>query len=152
MEIKTKILKILPYWLTALAVLVTAQVGASLLANKSARSSKDLANETGKPQVLGVTSIRGSGVRGEPVLEKASLEKISEPDLSDISAKSFLVFNLADGQNLVEKNSSAKLGIASLTKLLTGLVAYQMDDLNKSFVVSKKDVLNVSPSLGLKSG
>src|SRR6185295_4692651 len=56
------------------------------------------------------------------------------------------------GQTLVEKNADQKVNIASLTKLLTGLVAYEMTDLNKSFIISRKDVLDIAPSLGLKPG
>ncbi len=120
------------------------QVGAGLLLDKNIKAESSPA----EPKVLGVnTSIRG----GEPE-EKPALVKISEPDVGDVTAQSFLVFDLGNGETLFARNPSEKLNIASLTKLMTGLVAYNLLDLNKNFIVSGQDTLNVAPSLGLLPG
>lgn len=87
-----------------------------------------------------------------PAETRPQIQQISTPNLNGISAKSFLVFDLATGQNLMEKNGNSKLAIASLTKLVTGLTAYENSDFNKSLLVSSKDIINVRPTLGLKPG
>ena len=53
---------------------------------------------------------------------------------------------------MLQKTSDRELAIASLTKLMTGLVAYNNSNLNGYFTLTGKDSLNVSPSLGLLSG
>ena len=145
MEIKTKILKILPFWLIGLCIAIGSQAMVVLVSKPNPRLT--VINQAAQPEVLGATSIRGAFAPG-----KLSMAQIKEPDLSSISAKSFLVFDLTTGQDLLKKNAEQKVNIASLTKLLTGLVAYEKTDLNKSFTISPKDVLDVKPSLGLKSG
>jgi D-alanyl-D-alanine carboxypeptidase len=101
-----------------------------------------------QPQVLGAAI----SIRGEPLAQVPALQKIAEPDTSPISAKSFLVFDLTNGQILLEKNPDQKLAIASLTKLLTAFVVYQNSDLNQNFTISAKDTINVKPNLGLRIG
>jgi len=145
--IKTKILKVLPYWLTFLGLAMLLQMGALFLPAKNKPQNPPVAQAAAAPQVLGEsTSLRGDELA--PTL----LEKISEPDLTAVIAKSFLAFDLNDGKELAAKNPDDKLGIASLTKLMTGLVAYKRSDLNQTFKISAKDRLNVEPDLGLYVG
>lgn len=150
MQIKIKILKILPFWLIGLCAIFALQGAALFLSGQAAISPHAVAavSQAAQPEVLGVDT----SIRGQPLPEKLPVAKIKEPDVNTVSAKSFLVFDLATGQNLLEKNSAKKLNIASLTKLLTALVAYEKTDLNKSFVISQEDVLNVNPTLGLQPG
>lgn len=102
------------------------------------------------PMVLGAVSgpLRGEEV---PVVPK-HLVAVSEPDLSGISAKSFLVYNAEDSLNLLEKNIDQKLGIASLTKLLTAYVAYQNLNMASEIQIKLVSGTNVKPSLGLIPG
>jgi D-alanyl-D-alanine carboxypeptidase len=53
----------------------------------------------------------------------------------NISAKSFLIANLASGDILIEKNYLEKLPIASLTKLMTAVVAHEIIYLGKHITV-----------------
>lgn len=148
MPIKTKILKILPIWLTCLIVISAIQPMVFLL-DPTPPLAKIAAPKPIAPEVLGAaTSIRGSGTATTDSL----IKQISQPDLSGISSKSFVVFDLASGQNLVEKNPDDKLSVASLTKLLTALVAYQNINLNQTITITPKDLLDVKPNLGFAAG
>jgi D-alanyl-D-alanine carboxypeptidase len=139
-----KLLKVLPYWLIFLIIAVGAQATGFLM------SKNNIATAKNQPQVLGastgVPSIRGADS------EARLISQINFPDLSDVNAKSYLVFDLASGQTLLAKNSGQKFAIASLTKLMTALVAYSNTDLNQDFVISDRDILNVKPNLGLIPG
>lgn len=141
-----KIKKVLPYWLTILLLLIFIQTGASFFGIKAD------ANVKNNPEVLGVSAAVQDSVRGDLAPEVKAISPLNNPDLSTVNARSFLVFDLATGQTLLEKNSSQKLAIASLTKLMTGLVAYNNSSLNGAFTVSAKDRLNIRPALGLALG
>ncbi len=147
MAIKTKIFKILPFWLAAVIVVTALQLGVALQLKGNNPISG--ATEEAQPKVLGVST----QIRGEPEeVGDLLVEKISEPNVEEVNAKSFLVFDLAGGQVLLAKNSKIRLGIASLTKLMTALVAYEHGDLNKSFIVEGKDTSNINPVLDLAAG
>ncbi len=147
--VKIKIIKIFPYWLLALVLLISAQTAASLIFTKKI-SNLNLSVQSPQPEVLGA-STQSVGLRGsQPAY--VPIAQLKSPDISNVKAKSFLVFDLASGQNLMEQNADQKLGIASLTKLMTALVAYKNSDLNGTFTVSNKDVLNIRPVLGFSLG
>lgn len=146
--IKTKIQKILPIWLIVLALFCSAQT-AGILASKNNQITRQQEAVAAKPEVLGAQT----NIRGQPGQTAVTeIEQLSQPDLSKITAKSFLVFDLAGGQNLLEKNADQKLPIASLTKLLTAFITYQNSDLGSEITIEPKDVFQVSPVLGLKAG
>jgi D-alanyl-D-alanine carboxypeptidase len=63
-----------------------------------------------------------------------------------------LIADAKTGQVMAEKKADDKQYVASLTKLLTALVAYQKTDLNRSVVVTADDVFSVSPVLDLTPG
>ena len=95
MDTKTKILKILPFWLIFLCLATGINLAASLHYKTPATEP---AGNTSQPLVLGdTTEIRGS----PPVLTE--LTKVSEPDISSVTAKSFLVFDLATGKEVMER-------------------------------------------------
>ncbi len=146
--IKTKLLKILPFWLLGLVLVFVGQIGAVLLPLplNSLLAQGPVLNQ---PQVLGVTTSR---IRGGEVDFANKISKISEPNTSGISAKSFIIFDMLNGDVLTEKSSHQRLGIASLTKLMTGLVAYKQADLNKPFLIENKDTFSVNPVVGLVPG
>lgn len=73
------------------------------------------------------------------------------PKLAQIKARSFLVYELNSNRNILEKNISEKLPIASLTKLMTGLVAYEKLSFT-AFDEIKNNLTNTKPSAGLKKG
>jgi hypothetical protein len=54
-----------------------------------------------------------------------------------VSAKAFLISDLATGETILEKNSSSVVPIASLTKIMTGIVASELVYLGKPITVDK---------------
>ena len=57
--------------------------------------------------------------------------------LPAISAESFLISNVASGETIIEKNSNEKLPTASITKLMTGVVAHELIYLGSSIRVGQ---------------
>jgi len=98
-------------------------------------------------QILGA-QINARGVN-EPQL--ASEYEISLPEnlSGKIKAKSYMVFSLKSGQIFSEKNSYEKLPIASLTKLMTGYVAYKNLNFKETAEVYPRTFWQVSPKLNL---
>lgn len=136
----------MPYWLIVICLIISAQVGIFLIDQPQSQAKAQ--QDKIEPQVLGASTT----VRGEPEVANFVPKILKVPDYSGISAKSFLVFDLKSGENLLEKNTDQKLGIASITKLLTALVAYNNSDLNSSFQVKAKSSIKISPILGLIPG
>lgn len=56
--------------------------------------------------------------------------------LPALSAKAFLISDLASGETILEKNANAKLPIASLTKLATAVVAHELVYLGRPIKVT----------------
>ncbi len=108
------------------------------------------------PKVLGVTDgtqnlIRGQGQTLEIAAAKPLLQ-VQSISLSGANAKSILIYDVATGSILAEKNPKFPLPIASLTKLMTAFVSYNHSNFNESVTITGDGVLNVSPTLGLKPG
>jgi hypothetical protein len=61
-----------------------------------------------------------------------------------ISSKAFLISNLASGETILEKNAQDKLPIASLTKLMTAVVAHETIYLGRSIRVTPSMLASVS--------
>lgn len=59
----------------------------------------------------------------------------------NIQSKNAILYNLTDNEILYEKNSKEKIQIASLTKIMTAIIALEnIDDLNKQVVITKEDL------------
>lgn len=140
LNIKTKLFKILPYWLIALVILVSISIF----------SIKNQNNLT--PKVLGESTAEPFSVRGTSSQQISSIQKVSESNTDGVTAEGFLVFDLDSGQELLSKNAEQKFAIASLTKLMTGLIAYQNLNLNSSYTISPEDRIDVQPRLGFVVG
>jgi D-alanyl-D-alanine carboxypeptidase len=69
-----------------------------------------------------------------------------------ITARSALSYDLATNQFVYQKNIYEKLPIASLTKIMTALVAIENEDLGKRIVVDKKSAEIGEDSMGLSAG
>lgn len=142
--LETKIKKLLPFWLLFIALFVLLQISVAVVFDPASPSL------AANGKVLGTSVV---SARGQEIQSSAQkIKKESNPDLSRISAKSFIAFDLDTGQTLLEKNPDEKLGIASLTKLMTALVAYKELNLNQTINIEKKGLVNVSPVLHLKEG
>ena len=148
--IETKIKKILPYWCLAISCIICLFFVTSVFQNgpTSPVLAADGLKNFDTPQVLGVsTDIRGKEV-DNPVIPAL----FGPVDESRITAESYLVADIDSGVVLMEKNGIKQESIASLTKLLTGLLVYENLDFLSAATISPADILNISPSLHLQSG
>lgn len=136
--------------LLILAAMFLAVAFYSLHSSKPTGKQLSPAEAKATPQVLGdSTSIRGEQSRGvfaEPFWP------IKQPDLQKISAESWLVYDSETGQILSAKNENKQLPIASLTKIITGLVAYDNLDFSSTISVGPGDEINITPTLRLRTG
>jgi serine-type D-Ala-D-Ala carboxypeptidase (penicillin-binding protein 5/6) len=108
--------------------------------------------EQNSEQILG--SAAPAEVRDQPV-EKPQIQPptlIKPLELGNVKARSYLVFDTHSGINLAEQNIDYALPVASLTKLMTGYVAYQNLNLRDSMTITTADTENTSPTLGLRPG
>ncbi len=64
--------------------------------------------------------------------------------LPSVSAESFLIVDLSTGETILEKNSEKKLAIASLTKLMTAIVAHETIYLGRSIKVGTQMIASAS--------
>jgi D-alanyl-D-alanine carboxypeptidase len=147
---KTKIFKQLLFsYLLVFISLLTLQCFFYLREDVALKVSTPAKAESAVPMVLGshITALRG--INNDNVPEPALKFPI---DTSDITARSFLVYNAQTGKTMLEKNSREQLSIASLTKLLTALVVYDSVGLTSTVTIRLEDTLNISPSLYLKPG
>jgi D-alanyl-D-alanine carboxypeptidase (penicillin-binding protein 5/6) len=69
-----------------------------------------------------------------------------------IKAKASMALDMKTGQILFEKNSSSRLPIASLTKLMTSLIILENENLSKTMEVSKKGAQVEGSKLWLPAG
>ncbi|MBI2024497.1 MAG: L,D-transpeptidase family protein [Candidatus Harrisonbacteria bacterium] len=76
----------------------------------------------------------------------------SQSPIPNISAKSFLIINLATGDKILEKNSTEPLPVASLTKLMTGVVASELIYLDKIIKVTDSVLANALTAFQPKIG
>jgi serine-type D-Ala-D-Ala carboxypeptidase (penicillin-binding protein 5/6) len=100
-----------------------------------------------KPMVLGAQD----SVRGEAEVP-AEPKKVAEIIDSKVSAKSYIVFDAKSGAVLAERNAEEQLSIASLTKLMTALLAYEHTDISSTTQVRSSDKIQVTPILRLAAG
>lgn len=70
--------------------------------------------------------------------------KATNAVLPAISAKAFLISDLSSGETILEKRAEEKLPIASLTKLMTGVVAHEIIYLGRSIKVTPQMLASVS--------
>ena len=70
--------------------------------------------------------------------------KATNAILPAISAKAFLISDLSSGEIILEKRAEEKLPIASLTKLMTGIVAHEVIYLGRSIKVTPQMLASVS--------
>lgn len=104
-----------------------------------------------KARVLGSKTpelLRGSGLQKTPVFPT----KVTQPDISGVQASAFLVFDKDTGTLLLEKNTDTQVAIASLTKLMTALLALENLDLHTPITITSADVVDVKPIIGFTPG
>ncbi len=69
-----------------------------------------------------------------------------------VDARAFLVYDFKSGKVLFSQNIDEKVQIASLTKLMTAVVAMENENFSRPFTVLGSDQVQVAPRLGLKTG
>lgn len=69
-----------------------------------------------------------------------------------ISAKGAVVLNAQTGEVLFGQNEHKKLPIASTTKIMTGLLAFEEENLDEVFTVDKNAIKVEGSSIGLREG
>ncbi len=115
------------------------------------QSLKTIANSP-QPRVLSETT------NLPQIRDRQTLPAINKPILvkpyqtNTISAKSFLVYDLATKQTLIDQETGAKLPIASLTKLMTALLVYEQSNFSEIVTITPSDHTTVSPVLNLIPG
>lgn len=80
------------------------------------------------------------------------IPKAENAFLSPISAKAFLISNLSSGETILEKNADEKLPIASLTKLVTAVIAHELVYLGRSIKVTPQTLANVYQIFQVSAG
>ncbi len=111
---------------------------------------------TEQPEVTPSLSLIGPFVI-QPVLNPQDADKyplikrLSNPPL-DLNAKAVFVFDLQSKTELFSENENKRLPIASLTKMITALVAQEDRDFNKPITITSEDQLQIAPILGLRLG
>lgn len=123
-------------WLMLPIFLVAAQGVGFIAANFSLSQPVLVSQAEDLPQVptvLGATI----DIRGEQPdnISKPSLVSASSV-LDRVSADSFLIYDAATGSIIAERKPSEKMSVASLTKLMTGLLAYEYLDFSQSVTIS----------------
>ncbi len=140
--------KLLFYFASGIVMLAGVFLFARFVSLATFENKAALKNEG---QVLGASI----DARGElPIEERLKFELPALPEklLQKVNAESYIVFDLDSGQVLAEKNSKEQLPIASLTKLMTGYVAYLNLDFSKICKTFPKKYWQVGPFLNLEYG
>ena len=78
--------------------------------------------------------------------------KVSEPDTNGVGASAFLVFDKETSNVLIEKNTDTQVAIASLTKLMTALLALENLNLQEPITITPEDIIDVKPMVGFVPG
>ena len=119
------------------------------VAEKSPKKTVEAKEQT--EAVLGASVEQPRGAVGE--FDHIPKKIIAGPlNVFDISTKAFLVIDEPTQTVLLEKNSYEKLPIASLTKLMTALLAYEKLKPDEYLEISREDMLSISPTLGFEVG
>jgi len=66
--------------------------------------------------------------------------KIGGEDAPDIFSRAAIILDMETGAEIFQKNSNVQLPIASITKIITALVAYEKADFTKEITISREAV------------
>ncbi len=145
--LETKIKNIFYTWILSLC-LVLSVFGTIVwfFGTEAPQSTTEAA--AAEPKVLGAfTQARGGE---ESLVPKPEI--LGPVNMPEVTAKSFLVYDEQTGDIIFERNATSTQSIASLTKLVTGLVAIQSGVLDKTVEIASEDEFSQTPLLRLKAG
>jgi len=99
---------------------------------------------------MGLALVSAANAPPEPVISIS----VSTSSLSDISAKSYILSSISGNKvtEITKKESSKKLYIASISKLMTAVVAVENLSLKNPVEIKAEDINLFSPSLLFKIG
>jgi serine-type D-Ala-D-Ala carboxypeptidase (penicillin-binding protein 5/6) len=98
-------------------------------------------------EVLGTSTSAQS--EQEATQLKAAPEFARQIALPELTAKSAIAYDASSGAILYSKNFDEKLPVASLTKLMTAVVAMEYLDYNQVVTVQKDDIRVIGTNMGL---
>ena len=160
MKIKIEVLtflkakkQVIGWWLLLPGFVLLFQMGGLIFINPvytGAQATEGISSVDAKPMVLGASiSTRGSP---EADIKKPLPVSPDFKSLPSVTAKSYLVYDLTDSAVIAQKLPDAKLPIASLTKLMTGLLAYNYLNFTDQIVIDKQNLTAVKPSVDFVNG
>jgi D-alanyl-D-alanine carboxypeptidase (penicillin-binding protein 5/6) len=88
--------------------------------------------------------------RFDPLLRSGTFNELENERLENVSA--YIAANANTGSVYTAKNAMQRLSPASLTKLMTAMVALDISDVQKRLVVSNRAALSEPTHLGVKPG
>lgn len=94
----------------------------------------------------------GSDDGGVPSFDGESRYTLSEVDLPRTSARAYLAADLETGEIIMEQNDALVAPIASVSKLMTGLIAHEQLDMQKIAIVSRDSYNTYGAQGGLLLG
>ena len=103
-------------------------------------------------EVLGINTVAPVKTEQTGTQLKVAPEFAHSIGLPEISAKSAIAYDLNSGALLYSKNYDEKVQVASLTKLMTALVAAEYLDYDKIVTVQSEDIRVVGTNMGLLPG
>ena len=95
-----------------------------------------------------------SNVFGSSSIWKPNMGKVIESSAKkpEITASGAISYDLASGQLLYQKNAKAKLPMASLSKIMTAIIALENEPINKVFTVDRFAAEIGENTMGLSEG
>ncbi|MBU6370531.1 MAG: D-alanyl-D-alanine carboxypeptidase [Patescibacteria group bacterium] len=102
---------------------------------------------------LSILAARLFGTPEKPAAEKAHMQAAAyPPEFADIQAKAFYVYDVNAGTAIFEKNATATLPLASITKLMTTLVIAGNLPASSTATITRNDLVRGEDTNGLIAG
>lgn len=138
------------FWLSYLATLVLGVIFLTILVwlLSPVFSEKKLKITSPLPDFLSMTKNKQVSLLD---LFLPKIDESTELKKPQISAKAALIYDLTTKKTLFEKGSNEKLPIASLTKIMTAIIALENPKADNRYLVVKQDLVGEN-SMGLTNG
>ncbi len=82
---------------------------------------------------------------------KVDIAEGSQFDLDDLTAKSVIMYDLSTNRTLYERNSTTRYPVASLTKIMTAIIALENRKDDDKYIVEKENLVGEN-TMGLSKG
>ncbi|HYM65607.1 MAG TPA: D-alanyl-D-alanine carboxypeptidase family protein [Candidatus Sulfotelmatobacter sp.] len=131
---------------TIFIILITIISGFELFTNSSNNESNIISPIPNFLNILDNKQV--SGINIWQFFLNDNLQKKNQPN---ITAKSALIYDITSDKVLYDKNAKEKLPMASLTKIMTAIIALENPKKNDKYSVDEKDLVG-EDSMGLTNG